>query len=286
MQDCSRDCILGHWTEWSECSRACGGGTAASRRTVSVAAVGDGHCPEEDSAERLTHKPCNEEKCPLTGTEVLKCGGQLDLILVIDGSGSLGYYGWEVSKYFATKIMDGFDNTDVRVAVILFSGPYTYDDYEKCIGPEAGTMDMERDCGLKMVQHFTNDTAGTRSKIQALNFPMSSTWTAGALEMAHAELMLGRPGVDKTVFVLTDGLPIQPAMTELAVNKIKETGARLMFGGVAMSDSLGMMLMQHWASHPVHDNLLDISDFSTLASIWTMNTIMSDMCQKVYLIQH
>merc|ERR1740123_2458319 len=42
MQDCNVDCKLGHWKAWTACTKACGGGTKYSKRTVKVASVGQG----------------------------------------------------------------------------------------------------------------------------------------------------------------------------------------------------------------------------------------------------
>merc|ERR1719343_1064390 len=40
MQACDRNCKLGHWSAWSACSKACGGGERIRRRTVKVPAIG------------------------------------------------------------------------------------------------------------------------------------------------------------------------------------------------------------------------------------------------------
>merc|ERR1712083_452632 len=106
--------------------------------------------------------------------------------------------------------------------------------------------DEFKTCGLKMVHHFSNNTAMIKGKIAALTSPMSSTFTAKALEMANAELMLGRKDARRVVLVVTDGIPISPRLTGIAAKKLR-LRARLMFAAVRLNRE-GMGWMQKWAS--------------------------------------
>jgi hypothetical protein len=279
MQDCDKECVLGEWGEWSGCSKACGGGISYSRKTVKVAAVGDGECPSEESARRLDHKSCNTHTCPTSQHAVLKCEGKVDLVLMLDGSDSLGEDGWTKVKQFADRIVEAFHGTQSQVAIILFSGPRSWPDYEQCVGSKTEGLDMESVCGLKMVQHFSNNTETAKENIAAMSFPRASTFTAGALEMARAELTLGRHDATRVVFVATDGLPISQLATGKAVRELKQT-SRVMFGAVGL-DTYGLERMQEWGSKPTHDNVLALDGAGTLAEIATVNAIIRDMCPGV-----
>ena len=131
MQDCSKDCILGHWTSWTACSKACGGGTKYSKRTVKTAAVGEGKCPSAKSAARLKKLACNRHQCPQSRVAVLKCQTVMDLVLLLDGSGSVRPSGWAMTKKFAKEFVESFRGEDVQVSVILFSGPRTWGRYKQ-----------------------------------------------------------------------------------------------------------------------------------------------------------
>lgn len=59
-QECYRDCKVGDWGSWSECSKTCGGGTTTRTREVLETQIGRGiACPETSQTA-----PCNSEACP------------------------------------------------------------------------------------------------------------------------------------------------------------------------------------------------------------------------------
>lgn len=281
MQSCDVDCDLEEWSPYSTCSKACGGGTMDSRRNVKVAAQGRGKCPMANDPHRLMRHSCNEQPCPRTGS-VLKCTAKLDVVLLLDGSGSMGDDGWAKTVQFTTGLLDAFDGnmTDARVAVILFSGPRTWDDYLKCLSPNATQIDQWKVCGIANVQHFTNDIALTKQKVSNLPFPRSSTFTAAALELARQELILGRSDASKVVLVLTDGVPISPAQTAQAAERVREQ-ARLMVGAVKIGER-GLQYAEEWVTEKKTDNILNIKDFATLAQVPTMNAFVTDMCPSVF----
>jgi len=279
MQACDRNCKLGHWGKWSSCSKACDGGFKFKKRTIKVAAIGKGKCPKMRSVRRLRRKRCNTHKCPHTGPRVMACKTMIDLVLLLDGSGSIKKSGWIQTKKFATKFVDAFDGENAKVSVILFSGPRNWPNYQKCQLGKVKKADEEKICGLKMVQHFSSDMKKTKANIAKLAFPSSSTYTAKALEMANAELMLGRKDARRVVLVMTDGVPISPDKTKLAANKLKRR-ARLMFGAVRLNTE-GLRLMRGLASKPTRDNVMRIKDFKTMSKVATMNSLIRDMCTKV-----
>jgi len=74
-------------------------------------AEGAGHCADEWSIKRLQYKACNNKRCEtLAAPEPLTCNKTLDIILLIDGSGSLGKAGWDAdrsSKGVRWSLQDG-----------------------------------------------------------------------------------------------------------------------------------------------------------------------------------
>merc|ERR1719482_1073853 len=95
-QACEKDCDLTEWTKWSYCSKDCDGGTRKRTKFVKVQPEGGGHCPGQWSSKRLQYKACNMKRCKIDpGKEVMSCNNTLDVVFLIDGSGSLGKRGWD-----------------------------------------------------------------------------------------------------------------------------------------------------------------------------------------------
>merc|ERR1719476_274870 len=139
----------------------------------------------------------------------MTCKSKVDIVLLLDSSGSTRAKGFEQTKSFAksfTQALEGAD-TDAMLSIISFSGPGWWSKIRKCTGPDTSGLDMERDCKMKLAQHFTSDMAEARSAIDGLQWMAGLTLTSTALEMAASEISLGRRGVKKVVVVITDGRP-------------------------------------------------------------------------------
>ena len=68
--------------------------------------------------KRLQYKKCNMKTCKK----------RLDIVLLIDGSGSLGAKGWAAEIKAAKMFVDAFSVSggNSQMAVILYSGPRTW----------------------------------------------------------------------------------------------------------------------------------------------------------------
>mmetsp|Transcript_33909 Transcript_33909/g.96962 ORF Transcript_33909/g.96962 Transcript_33909/m.96962 type:complete len:425 (+) Transcript_33909:2-1276(+) len=281
LQDCDKDCVLEEWSDWTSCSKKCNGGHIERHRIVLEAAVGAGKCPEEKDKERFEHEPCNTQKCePVDTTQPMRCQSKVDVVLVLDGSGSLEQSGWDATKGFAHTFVRAFEGvgTDAMISVILFSGPHTYSEYETCIGGGADG-EMPAVCNVRMIQHFTNDTAATKAAIAGLTWPTGTTITRIALQMAKSEVKLSRPDAQAVVLVVSDGLPLSPAMTATAAKELREL-ARLMWTPVNLNQD-GVEAMRSWASLPVVENMVNIGSFDLLRHLQTVDQIVANICPKV-----
>merc|ERR1719352_2081285 len=108
-QACEKDCELTTWTKWSTCSKDCDGGTQKRQKFVKKIAEGAGQCAGAWSLKRLEYKQCNTKRCKLdVGAKTLTCNKPLDIILLIDGSGSLGKKGWAAEIKAAQTLIDAF----------------------------------------------------------------------------------------------------------------------------------------------------------------------------------
>merc|ERR1719271_1989663 len=122
----------------------------------------------------------------------MTCDKELDIVFLLDGSGSLGQTGWNAEIKAAQMFVDAFSGTGAKanMAVILYSGPRTRGGVFKCFARNTKKVDRERICGIKMITHFTNDLAKVKSLFKGLTWPRGSTLTSLALITAKAELAL------------------------------------------------------------------------------------------------
>merc|ERR1719183_1730038 len=100
--------------------------------------------------ERYESQPCNSFPCErAAGMPTLMCESRLDVILIIDGSGSLGQSGWDASVKAGAMLARAFGggHAEVQIAVLLYS-------YHS-----------------EWVQHLSLDCEGAANKIENLNWP-------------------------------------------------------------------------------------------------------------------
>lgn len=291
-QSCDKNCRLGKWTQWSPCSKACDTGTTMQVRHVREAPEGSGKCAKKFGRLRFRSKSCNREACFAKKEDkdkALQCESKRDVILLIDGSASLKNAGWDATKKAAVAIVKSM-GPEVNVATLLFSGPKTRKTYFKCTGQRwphrhngtlLGTPDMETECLVKWVQHFSLDKDTVVSDINAMAWPRGSTMTSEALAMAETELDGGRRDAEAVVVVLTDGKPMNKRKVDATVQSLRGK-ARLMW--LAVSANAPVHLIKQWASVPWKENVLLVPNFEALSSKATVNKLVANMCPSISMV--
>jgi hypothetical protein len=202
----------------------------------------------------------------------------LDVILLLDGSGSLGKKGWEAEMVAAKTFVSAFKESEgkVQMAVILFSGPRTWSGVFKCTGKNQAGVKLE-DCGIKTVTHYTNDLNKVDQLVLGLTWPMGSTLTSLALMTAEAEMSLGRADVHTLVVVITDGRPLSYRKTGLASKSIRKK-ARLLW--VPVTKYAPLKLIKEWATRRWEENVVKVDDFAALQTPDVITHIIADICPK------
>jgi len=250
------------------------------------AARGGGTCPEPTEESRMAFMSCNAltctEKLEGTGRDILRCTSKVDMMVLLDGSGSLGQYGWRQSVKMARDLVKNLNGEGdrVRISFMVFSGPSTWDAYERCTGElgEGQTVDMKEDCGIDWVVHNYTDMMGLKDKIRELVFPAATTLTSVALGQAEAETKYGREDANTVVIVITDGKPMNQGATISAARNLQEK-ARVIW--VPVGAGAPMELIEQVASKPYEDHIVSISSFELMSSPFFLNKVITDACPIV-----
>jgi len=260
-QACDADCVLADWSPWSTCNQACGGGNRGRTKSIATPALGSGECPGEEDEVRMMFEPCNTFDCstllPPNRTK-LNCASKLDVVIVLDSSGSLGSHGWAMSKELTVKLVESFTAepaADIKVGLLVFSST-DKTEWVRHLDPGATVEDVKNDA----LWH------------------MSTTWTANALALAQGEFLHGRPDAGSIVIVITDGKPYSNKATEEAAKKLQNT-ARVMW--VPIGPGAPVDLINEMASKPVEDHVVRVPNFDNVADDWVANRVLAGACPKV-----
>merc|ERR1719199_1838860 len=279
-QACEKDCELTQWTKWSACSKVCDGGTQKRQKFIKTVAEGAGKCAGAWSLKRLEYKKCNMNRCPLKqGTMFMTCNKTLDIVLPIDGSGSLGSKGCAAEIKAAQMFVDAFSGSggSAKMAVILYSGPRTWGGVYKCFARNTKKVDRERICGIRTVTHFTDNLPNVKNLIKGLRWPRGSTLTSLALMTAKAELSLGRKQALSNVIVFTDGRPLSYRKTWLASLVVRKS-ARLVW--VPVTRYAPLKAIKQWATRRWQENVVVVKTFKALEKPDVITRIVANICPK------
>merc|ERR1719298_204239 len=223
------------------------------------------------------------KRCALaTGAEALPfltCNKTIDIVLLIDGSGSLGKKGWAAEIKAAQMFVDAFavSGGKANMAVILYSGPRTWSGVRKCFAKNKKKVDQEKVCGIKTVTHFTEDLKKVKNLITGLTWPRGSTLTSLALLTAKAELALGRKTAQSNVIVFTDGRPLSFRKTGLASRAVRKA-ARLVW--VPVTKFAPLKQIKKWATRRWQENVVKVPSFKALENPDTITHIVANICPK------
>jgi len=251
------------------------------QKFVKAKALGAGKCADKWSMDRLEYKHCNDFKCPLNTTESLAliCRKSLDVVLLIDGSGSLGQTGWDAEIKAANGFVDAFidGGADAEIAVILFSGPRTWGGVYKCTGANTDGVDLETVCQIKTITHFSSDLKNVKTLISGMSWPQGSTLTSVALLSAKSELSMGRKDSKSIVVVFTDGRPLSYRKTGLASMEVRKA-ARLIW--VPVTKFAPLAKIKEWATRRWEENVVVVDTFGDLEKPDVITHIVANICPK------
>lgn len=217
---CTRDCTLKKsWTPWSPCSQACGGGLQERFKHIKIPTRGDGKCPKKTGKKRFQKQKCNVQPC--VGDE--KCLAKMDMILALDGSGSLRESGYDMLKQFTVEYIKrmkakAFGRKAVRVGVIQFgNGQLLKDGAETTVS------------GAKMVAGLSSGLKEVSQKVMATQWEKGFTNLAQVFAAAETMQMSGRKKAYTQLVIISDGKPSFKFSTKNEAQKLKDKGVNIFF---------------------------------------------------------
>jgi len=261
---CDRDCRLAGWTSWTPCSVACGGGMQSRAKHVLIPTRGFGKCPTETGRKRFQEQECNTQDC--VGDEI--CVANQDLVIAIDGSGSVRSDGFNILRNFALDLVSKYQSEyfgagAMKVGLVEFGNGIIMDD-GVTVSPAMN------------VHALTADLGAIKTSIEGM--VQKKGFTNMAQAFALAETMYtsaGRKGSQSALLVITDGKPSFQFQTNELVEQLDDKGVQRFF--VVVSDNQKSVdLMKNWASAPWETNLLHVPGESVLEadqSVWSQKAL-------------
>jgi len=243
---CDVNCQLGDWLPFAPCTQACDGGYSERHRDVLVKTVGAGMCPSKNHAERYEKQQCNEEPC--IGDE--ECLAKMDLVIAIDGSGSLTEKGFEIVKTFTEQLVKRFKTNAygkdaMRVAVVQFGNGR--------LGPQNVVSDA------LIVAPLSAEMTQLSSTIQGLS------WQRGFTNLAQAMLksrdVLGaseRTSAERAVLIITDGRPTFRSQALTAAHELRDSARVTVLQVKAFPNPDDQKLLQSYTSVPWRSNYIHV----------------------------
>lgn len=236
---------------------------------------------KREKLKELTEYKADDRDCYERMRAPVVCASKVDIILVLDGSGSIRRSGWNATKQAAKRLIRAFESltSDVQVGTILFSGPNGASEKRICTGRSlAGSVNMSETCKIRRVTELTKDLDAAERDITALRWPRGGTLTSAALMAAKQMLCGSRTDAQSVVMVLTDGRLSFKSMTKLAAKRVRQQ-ARLLW--VPVTPFAPLADIRSWASRPPRENVIRVEGFETLSKQRTTSTFIAKICPKV-----
>jgi uncharacterized protein YegL len=191
----------------------------------------------------LQTQSCNRQACSGVITSATpKCTKKLDVVLVLDVSGSASAAGAEYLKNFAKAFVDVLElsATDGSTAGIVSYGSTA----------TVGTA-------------LTADSAALVTAYNGVTWIKGSTNTAQALAVARTLFEEnGRVTAQQVAIIVTDGMPESSFLTGVEVSRLTQEGVRVLFIGVGKSVS--KHVLRRWASWPWEENVVSVPTYTEL----------------------
>merc|ERR1719387_73809 len=208
---CDRDCTLVPWTAWEPCSMACGGGIQERVRKVDIPIRANGKCPDAKHPDRFEMQQCNTQDC--VGDEI--CIARQDLVIALDGSGSVKEEGFDIIQKFALNLTGKYQSEyygveDMRIGLVLFGNGEYFDN---------GTVAP----ALEVVE-ITSGLESVSTAIAGLQWQRGFTNMMQALQAADNMFADGRDDAQSAVMMISDCKWTNAYRTSMKATAMKDKG--------------------------------------------------------------
>ncbi|OGZ45278.1 MAG: hypothetical protein A3C84_03035 [Candidatus Ryanbacteria bacterium RIFCSPHIGHO2_02_FULL_48_12] len=178
----------------------------------------------------------------------LGCAGKLDIVLVMDNSGSIDSTEYTAMKNAAKAFVDAL--------LLSLNGPHG----AKVSFASSATLD----------QMLTDDPTVLKTAIDLAQTGGSTNLSAG-IDVAQAELVSPRDRADapNLMIILTDGAPNSQADAITSANAAKAAGSQIYAVGIGTNVSTSAFLHDQIVSDVENDHYFDAANFSDLETILT-----------------
>ena len=227
-------------------------------------------CPDRFSAERLHTEPCNEQKNCTSQSVPPKCADKIDLLFLLDSSGSMGTSGLEDSKKFVNAVaarMDLNPQKGGRIAVSHFNSQAA----RLTVGFQTDAAALKKTLDEK----FPTTPAGHTNLPEALSLAVTDL---GADDVGNEACYLRRSGVLPIVVILTDGMPASRHLAESEVTKLKRVARVLLVNVGAATNKRVLKKMVSW---PVLENFMVVSSSGGLGEAEFVTDFLANVCRKL-----
>lgn len=249
---CETNCALAPWTDWGKCTRACGGGHQMRFRNISTPAKDGGICPEVK--DRTEWRECNARECPAGGAASdFTCGEKLDIVFLVDVSGSLPAEDVGKVKKLLGDSLAWFSLSTATVQMAVAASASE----------------------TKVLTELTGDEDEVKRAVDNIPAPGGTTHWGNAYSTARSMLAKGRPDAASVVVMITDGSPNRRFVPSKAADALKEQGVRL--GVIAHGDLRYLKFrLQPFTSDPEDDNLITMADLGAMNGKGLMASFCSE----------
>jgi hypothetical protein len=210
----------------------------------------------------------------------------MDLIMTLDGSGSLFYWSWRrslwgknfertrrlVNAFVTSATLDGYDAQDQNDAI----------DEAK---PELGTKypkHMRIGVNLfstrsKVVVPLTGDKKKLQAAVKGMKWPMGATYTHKALDQARSMLKFSKKNRMKTILLVTDGRATDRRSAFIVARSIRKAGMTIKV--LPVGRGIPMWQVCRMASAPCSQNVEMARRWTNLD--WQINKFIAGTCPRI-----
>jgi len=297
VKPCPVDGQMDAWEEWSQCSRACGGGTRTRHRSVLRQAAYGG----TPTAETMQEQLCNAEACDQDcGLADWSAWGECSKMC---GTG----HETRVRQVLHPPLGEGTcpDETDAKrtgtrpcntqacqtapplqcsssldLAFVFDSsgsmGSPGFERLREFAMGVVGRIQLDGEAAdaatvgvvtfgstAAVATPLTQLRATITGALSSMLWSRSDTNTAEGLSLARQMLdEHGRQGVQPVAVLVTDGMPRSASLVSTEVQRLKDQGARVFF--VVVGPGMSEHIAERWVSFPTQENILMVQDFASL----------------------